>query len=152
MSAHPSNSSAGPDAWEYSVGVPHDPRGCRIARETVRAILDAHELPELAYPAQLLSSEILTHAYLFSRGEAQLRMSWTTRTLRLAVWAADPKPGAPQEWRLDGDDGDRPARGLYLVQMLADSWGHYPLAVEGCEMDGKVTWCEVSRDSVLVPC
>jgi anti-sigma regulatory factor (Ser/Thr protein kinase) len=137
----PSSCSPDPQAWAYSVCVPHDARAGRVARAAVRAALEVHELPELIDRAVLVGSELLANALVHTDGEAQLRMKWAGERLRLTVWDTSPK--LPDVKAVE--EGSESGRGLYLVQMLADRWGYYPLPVTLVGVESKVTWCELSR-------
>ncbi|MDJ0347073.1 ATP-binding protein [Streptomyces sp. H10-C2] len=112
-----------------------------MARATVRAVLDAHELPELTDRAQLLSSEMVTNAYLYSDGEARLRLKWCWGVLRLAVWDTSPRP---PRLRCAAEDAEY-GRGLYLLEVCADRWGHYPIATSLFGTRSKVIWCELAK-------
>ncbi|MEU8892443.1 hypothetical protein [Streptomyces sp. NPDC048442] len=48
--------------WQYELNFPCAPRGPRIARMTLCAILKAHGLTELAERAELLVSELATNS------------------------------------------------------------------------------------------
>ena len=141
MTVIPSSCSPDPEAWAYSVCVPHDARAGRVARAAVRAALEVHELPELIDRALLVGSELLGNALVHTGGEAQLRMKWAGERLRLTVWDASPKP---PDFRAVGTSSES-GRGLHLVQVLADRWGYYPLPVSLVGVESKVTWCELGR-------
>ncbi|WP_248844987.1 hypothetical protein [Streptomyces griseorubiginosus] len=46
--------------WVYEIHLPCDPRGPRIVRGTLRAVLHAHGIGELADKAELLTCELAT--------------------------------------------------------------------------------------------
>jgi len=66
-----------PPTWAYALQLPHDPRAARaarIARATVRAVLAGHGMDQLADPAELLVSELVTNAYRHAGSAATLRL------------------------------------------------------------------------------
>lgn len=134
--------------WEYTLHIPHDARAIGIARSTLHAVLVRHGLAELLDTAVLLASELLTNAYLHSRGPASLRLRWKDGVLRLGVWDSDPTPPAPA----DPADPAAPAveggRGLHLVRACADDWGWFLLGDDIFGARGKYVWCDlgIKRD------
>ncbi|MFE2064558.1 ATP-binding protein [Streptomyces sp. NPDC059467] len=138
------------DTWVYALRLPHDPRAARVARMTVRSVLDSHGRSEVRDAVQLLTSELVTNAYLYAGGPVSLRLTaLADGRLRVAVWDGHPRVPAP----FGEPPGDRvppaPAdaqggRGLYLVQEYADRWGGWSL--ESGPLDrgaGKLLWFEV---------
>ncbi|MFJ9154240.1 ATP-binding protein [Streptomyces sp. NPDC102270] len=99
---------------------------------------------------ELLTSELVTNAYLHTKGPAPLRLTALGEgRLRVGVWDSHPYIPAPFA-RHPGDRvppapaGDLGGRGLFLVQELADSWGGWSL--EDGLLDrgaGKLLWFEV---------
>ncbi|CAL9509439.1 hypothetical protein SUDANB6_03614 [Streptomyces sp. enrichment culture] len=122
-----------PDTWVYALRLPHDPRAARVARMTVRAVLDGHGRRELLDTVELLASELVTNAYRHTGGPCSLRLTALgDGRLRVGVWDSHPHVPAP----FAGPPGDRavPAppgagggRGLHLVREYADSWGAWSL-------------------------
>ncbi|MDX3574851.1 ATP-binding protein, partial [Streptomyces sp. ID05-47C] len=120
------------DTWVYALRLPHDPRAAQVARMTVRAVLKGHGRGEVLEVVQLLASELVTNAYLHTKGPASLRMTaLSDGRVRVGVWDSHPYIPAP----FAKPPGDRvpPAdvdceggRGLYLVQEYADWWGGWP--------------------------
>ncbi|MFC0598470.1 ATP-binding protein [Streptomyces palmae] len=134
--------------FEYTLHVPHDLRAVRVARASLRSVLVAHELPELIDRAQLLASELLTNALVHSKGEADLRVTWSDeQRLRLMVWDRSPAPlvirdpDAEDAEDADGESG----RGLHLLTALADTWSTFPLKGELWGAAAKIVWCEIGR-------
>ncbi|MFD8386454.1 ATP-binding protein [Streptomyces sp. NPDC059679] len=127
--------------FEYCLHVPHDPRAVRVARASLRTALTAHELPELIERAELLASEMLTNAIVHAEGEADLRVKWSAERLRMTVWDTSAAPPNRREIHVDSECG----RGLQLLELLADSWNHFPLTGELWGPASKVVWCEISR-------
>lgn len=64
-----------PDTWVYALRLPHDPRAARVARMTVRSVLDSHGRPEVRDTVELLTSELVTNTYLHTKGPASLRLT-----------------------------------------------------------------------------
>ncbi|MEU1668750.1 ATP-binding protein [Streptomyces sparsogenes] len=127
--------------FEYSLHIPHDPRAVRVARASLRTALTAHELPELIERAELLASEMLTNAIVHTGGEADLRLKWYAERLRMTVWDTSSTPPGLRKVGADSEGG----RGLHLLELLADSWNHFPLNGELWGPASKVVWCEISR-------
>lgn len=127
--------------FAYGFHIPRDPRAVGVTRTSLRAALTAHGVPELIDRAQLLASELLTNALLHGCGEAELRLTWTPATLRIAV--RDTGPGLPQA-ATPQDDGEH-GRGLYLLAVLADRWDYFCLSRDPySKQPSKVVWCEIS--------
>ncbi|MEV7866802.1 ATP-binding protein [Streptomyces sp. NPDC088124] len=80
--------------WAYTLQLPPDPRAPGIARGTVRNVVQAHRLAELADTAELLASELVTNAYRHAPGPYALRIrALEPHRLRVGVW--DSNPGIP---------------------------------------------------------
>jgi anti-sigma regulatory factor (Ser/Thr protein kinase) len=138
------------DTWVYALRLPHDPRAARVARMTVRSVLESHGRPEVLDAVELLTSEMVTNTYLHTNGPASLRLTaLADGRLRVGVWDSHPRVPAP----FGRPPGDRvplaPAnaeggRGLRLVQEYADSWGGLPLGDGPFDRRaGKLLWFEV---------
>ena len=140
-----------PDTWAYALRLPHDPRAARVARMTVRAALTGHGRGEALDAIELLTSELVTNAYLHTHGPASLRLTaLADGRLRVGVWDGHPCIPAPfgepprNSVRPAGPDSEK-GRGLHLVQEYADSWGGWPIG-DGGPLDrgaGKLLWFEV---------
>lgn len=118
----------------YTLRLPRDPRSPGVARATLRAVLGAYDLAELAPTAELLASELATNAVraktTYGR-DIGMGIELTGAGLRLEV--SDSGDGKP-ELRCAGDEHVC-GRGLALVDALADDWGVAPR--DGV---GKVVW------------
>ncbi|MET9292089.1 ATP-binding protein [Streptomyces sp. NPDC003077] len=139
--------------WAYTLQLPHDPGSARIARAIVRALLDHYNLDELTATATLLTSELVTNAYLHSNGPASLRVrGLSPDRLRISVCDTNPVIPAPFDrppvdllgpcgtsLALDAESG----RGLLLVRLCAANWGGYALGEELFGMAGKLLWFEL---------
>ncbi|WP_315904007.1 ATP-binding protein [Streptomyces fulvoviolaceus] len=152
----PPSKPAESPSWSYALHLPYDPRAARIARRTLRTVLDEHGMAELADSAELLTSELVTNAYQHSNGPAALRMSpLDGQRLRLSVW--DTNPHIPPPF----DRGScRPVavpavaesgRGLFLVCHYAQAWGSWPLGDDLFGQGGKLLWCELGIPVTSVP-
>ncbi|WP_256640336.1 MULTISPECIES: ATP-binding protein [Streptomyces] len=139
-----------PDTWVYALRLPHDPRAARVARTTVRAILNGHGRAEVLDSVELLTSELVTNSYRHSGGPASLRLiALADGRIRVGVWdghAHIPAPFAePPRHRVTPPPADAEnGRGLLLVQRYANSWGG--LTLEDGPLDrgsGKLLWFEV---------
>jgi anti-sigma regulatory factor (Ser/Thr protein kinase) len=125
--------------WAYTLQLPHDPRAPGIARCTLRAVLRAHHMAEVTETAELLTSELVTNAHLYSAEPCEFRLgAREPHRLRLSVWDANPEIPAPFKGTLDPVDPEAEnGRGLHLVQLCADRWGAHPL-----KHGGKLLWVE----------
>ncbi len=129
------------DTWSYELRFPRDPRGPKIARVTLRAVLACHALGELAERAEVLASELTTNSLCHTAGPASVTLDWLHPALRVTVWDSSPKvPGPPNSAPHSDAEG---GRGLFLLGALADRWG-------GCAIDdgpwgpgGKSMWFEL---------
>ncbi|MGX5186107.1 ATP-binding protein [Streptomyces avermitilis] len=141
-----------PDTWVYALRLPHDPRAARVARMTVRATLSGHGMGEVVDVVELLTSELVTNAYRYTKGPASLRLTALGGgRLRVGVWDSSPHIPAP----FDRPPGDcvpcAPVdavggRGLFLVQEYADWWGGWRLGDDQLGHGaGKLLWFEVGR-------
>jgi len=99
---------------------------------------------------KLLTSELVTNAYLHSEGPASLRLTALGNgRLRVGLWDGCPHVPPP----FDRPTGDRvplvppdseTGRGLYLLQQYADAWGGRPLGGNLLGRGGgKLLWFEV---------
>ncbi|MFE0492036.1 ATP-binding protein [Streptomyces jietaisiensis] len=144
-----------PDTWVYALRLPHDPRAARVARMTVRAALHGHGMREVLDTVELLTSELVTNAYLHGKGPSSLRLTALgDGRLRVGLWDRCPRIPPP----FDRPTGERvplvppdseTGRGLYLVQRYADAWGGWPLGGDLLGRGaGKLLWFEVGRRAV----
>jgi anti-sigma regulatory factor (Ser/Thr protein kinase) len=147
VTVSPEKSDASP-SWVYALQLPHDPLAPRVARVTLRAVLNGHGMARIADTAELLASELVTNAYRHSGGPAMLRLrALGGGRLRVSVWDADPhipppfdKPhGTLRPVPAEADGG----RGLFLVCHFADAGGGYALGDDLFGRSGKLLWCEV---------
>ncbi|MGC5012421.1 ATP-binding protein [Streptosporangium sp. DT93] len=130
------------------------PAAASRAREFTRARLDRWGLAELTDACVLVVSEMTTNAITVTRATRAaeacpivLRLRVTAEGLFAEVWdgcGGTPEPADP------GED-DESGRGLRLVGMCTDEWGHYPAPGGGKVVFGRwslpVTW----RCPVLAP-
>lgn len=85
--------------WTYTLQLPQDPRAPGVARATLRNVLRVHGMRELTETAELLASELVTNAYLYSSGPYSLRLRDAGRSrVRMSVWDTDPHIPAPFRW------------------------------------------------------
>ncbi|WP_089101981.1 ATP-binding protein [Streptomyces hyaluromycini] len=133
-------------SWNYTLHLPHDPRAPAIARGTLRLILAAHEMPELAPTAALVAAELLANAHCHTKGPYALRLrSAEPGRLRVAVWDTDPHvpPGFSNASAQPPPPDAEHGRGLPLVRACADTWGASRLH----EL-GKLLWAECGGGAV----
>lgn len=132
------------------------PEAVPCARLHARLITAEWGLSELADPAELIVSELLTNAIRVSGGltgwreggrrvpgapPVRLRLGSDRRQLMIQVWDADHRLPGPAE--AAGPEAGS-SRGLLLVTALSAAWGAFvPEA-----MTGKVTWAIVGPDTI----
>jgi len=134
-------------SWAYTLQLPHDPRAPGIARATLRSVLAAYGLTELMPTAELLASELLTNAHLYTKGPYALRIRSTEPDrLRVAVWDTDPRVpagfGQQDASVVVPDQEAEGGRGLPRMRACADSWGVSVLRELGASRGGKLLWAE----------
>jgi PAS domain S-box-containing protein len=109
-------------------------RAVRRAVEDTLVDLESHE--ELVDDLMVAVSELVTNALLHAGSGIRLRVKALPTWVRVEVF--DASPHLPRSVGQEGVAAT--GRGLRLVAELVDRWG---AEVEG---EGKVVWCEVSRD------
>ncbi|MFJ3942848.1 ATP-binding protein [Streptomyces griseoaurantiacus] len=154
-----------PDTWVYALRLPHDPRAARVARMTVRAALHGHGMREVLDTVELLTSELVTNAYLHGKGPSSLRLTALgDGRLRVGLWDGCPRIPPP----FDRPTGERvplvppdseTGRGLYLVQRtptpgaagrsVGTCWGGVPESCCGSRW-GDVRWSTLCSRTVTV--
>ncbi|MFJ5301522.1 ATP-binding protein [Streptomyces sp. NPDC088350] len=140
------------DTWTYALRLPHDPRAARVARMTVRTVLDTHGRHEVLDAVELLTSELVTNTYLHATGPASLRLT-ALADGRLRVGVRDSHPripapfgGPPRDSVPRAPTDAEGGRGLRLVQEYADCWGGWSLGDNLLDRGaGKLLWFEVGR-------
>ncbi|MET9297593.1 ATP-binding protein [Streptomyces sp. NPDC003077] len=128
------------EPWHYELGFPCDPRGPRIARTTLRAVLAEHGLTELTQRAELLASELTTNSVRHTKGPAAVRMHWLHPVLRVSVW--DMCPDLPKQRHpcADAEGG----WGLMILDVMADRWGGCAMGEGPFGPGGKTIWFELA--------
>jgi anti-sigma regulatory factor (Ser/Thr protein kinase) len=101
------------------------------ARDFVRHALDDWRLSELAWPASLVTSELVTNALQHSETVLDLTLSRVDTRLRIAVH--DHGGGAPViPTRSDADAATQQGgRGLQLIEAATLAWGVFPTRGHG---------------------
>jgi anti-sigma regulatory factor (Ser/Thr protein kinase) len=111
--------------------VPHYPSEVSRVRDAVTEQIVAWGLPEQAYAAQLIDSELVTNAIRYGTRPIALRL---IRNQSLICEVSDGTATSPRMRRAHTtDEGDR---GLFLVAQLAARWG------TRYTHDGKIIWAE----------
>lgn len=144
-------SPGGPDSegfWVYTLQLPRDERAVRVARVTLRAVLDSYDLGRAKDLAVLLASELVTNAMRHSDGPAWMRLSKRDESrIRIGVWDSDPTMPGPLLDCLDPPPsalGAEEDRGLLLVRHCAEAWGAHLLPT------GKLLWFEVGAHTAWI--
>jgi anti-sigma regulatory factor (Ser/Thr protein kinase) len=131
-------------SWNYTLRLPRDPRSPGVGRATLRAVLSAHGISELAPTAELLAAELLSNAHRHTVGEYALRVLAVGGRLRVGVWDRD--------WRVPvgfGGGDVRPVdldaecgRGLQLVRACSEGRGVSVWSDLGVSHGGKLLWVD----------
>jgi anti-sigma regulatory factor (Ser/Thr protein kinase) len=98
--------------------------GVSVSDETVETI-------------ELLASEVIANAVLYSAAPCDVAVARADERLRVEV--TDTNPSLPSAV-VDAGPDDECGRGLLLVDALADAWGVQP------DPRGKVTWFEIAPE------
>ncbi|MEU6194428.1 SpoIIE family protein phosphatase [Streptomyces sp. NPDC047061] len=112
--------------------LPSDPAVVADARARVLARLEAWHLPDLAFTAELVVSELVTNAIRYGQPPVQLRL---IRGAALICEVSDGSGTAPHLRR--ARTYDEGGRGLLLVAQLAHRWGTRQ------QPGGKTIWAEI---------
>lgn len=128
------------------------PTAVPCARGHAQLVLAEWGLQELADPAELVVSELVTNGIRASRGLVGSRFGgrWSAgmppvrlwllsdyRTVLLQVWDGNNRMPARQELDPESEGG----RGLWLVEALSEDWG----AFQPEHASGKVVWAAVVK-------
>jgi anti-sigma regulatory factor (Ser/Thr protein kinase) len=134
----------GHGAWSRQLKLAAQPSAAQWARRVLRQTLRERQLDKISETALLLVSELVTNAVKASWNGAcrdhpnqpviALTLRLTDTSLLIEVWDADPGSPVLQEADLTAECG----RGLFLVDILGDGWGHR--VADG----GKVVWCKLA--------
>ncbi len=112
-----------------------EPPAVAQSRRTVRATLGGWGLSRLGETAELLTSELVTNALLYTEGPISVRLM-RDRTLLCEVY--DGSEAVPRlRVATEDDDG---GRGLHLVKELSNRWGTRRTTT------GKTVWFELRLD------
>ena len=130
------------DAWPFEAAVSHrlssDEPAVANARRLVTNHLRDWELPdELVSDVVLMTSELVTNAYVHGRPPIDVRLRRTPSELFVEV--QDRAAYRPRRRR--ARDDDEHGRGLQIVSVLADSWGSRATGA------GKSVWFSKSLDA-----
>lgn len=113
----------------------------RARRYVSTALLRLFISPEVVETAVLIVSELVTNAFVHGRqGDVRLRIELTAGVLTLTV--ADQTPYAPLPTAVLADDDEENGRGLLLVELLSEKWGHRP--VGGNPDYGTAVWATLA--------
>ncbi|MCF2531118.1 ATP-binding SpoIIE family protein phosphatase [Yinghuangia soli] len=118
--------------WEF----PADPACVSKARDLVTAQLTQWRLEELAFPTELVVSELVTNAVRYGGGPIKLRL---IRGSVLVCEVSDPSNTQPRLRRARSTDEG--GRGLFLVAQLTQRWG------SRYGQSGKTIWAEQALDT-----
>ncbi|MFJ7773154.1 ATP-binding protein [Streptomyces sp. NPDC097107] len=109
--------------WARSLPVRSSPKAARDwALGHLKTLDWTDSAPQTVDDVLLTVSELVTNAHVHARSHAQLVMTWDGQCLHVAVHDASrelPTPRPPSGQRLGG-------RGMFLVDVLADSWEARP--------------------------
>lgn len=108
-------------------------QACRWARELAGETCQRWGLPELAGPARLVLSELVTNAVRHANTEMDVTLTLRRPYLHLAVADGSRDPVRPRRPTTTAEGG----RGLLLVRELTQRWGSLPART------GKVVWARL---------
>jgi hypothetical protein len=111
-----------------------EPGAPRHARRLVNEACSRWSLPEVAGPASLVASELVTNAVEHAATPMTLRISRRDRYVHIAVRDGSPVEPALRRPLVTESGG----RGLLLISSVATHWGSLP-----CR-DGKVVWATLA--------
>lgn len=114
---------------------PGDASSAPSARRFAADVLNAWDLGALVDTARLLLDEIITNAVQHTVGDVRVRLARDAWRLRVEV--TDHSNRLPDMRPMDPDSEN--GRGLFIVETLADRWGH-----ETMDTGGKIVWFELS--------
>ncbi|GAA3379583.1 SpoIIE family protein phosphatase/ATP-binding protein [Streptomyces sannanensis] len=114
--------------------VPSDPAAVPRVRADVTVRLETWGLDEVAFPAELIVSELVTNAIRYGAQPIRLRLLYDCDSLICEV--ADGSSTSPHLRRAAATDEG--GRGLFLIAQFAQSWGTRYTA------RGKIIWAEQS--------
>ncbi|GAB3201503.1 hypothetical protein GCM10027062_23950 [Nocardioides hungaricus] len=117
------------------IELPDDLSSVADARRFVRQRLREWGIGEPVDDALLVVSELAANALTHAHSSYSIRLSATSRVLRIEVDDAGAGTPEPQPLTDDGEHG----RGLHLVDALAVSWG-----MESAVSGGKRVWAELA--------
>ena len=116
--------------------LPHTPEAPGLARRYVTSRSGAWP-DDLVDLIVLLTSELVTNAFVHGAGPIELLLLEDGGRLRVEVGDGEPRlpdgPGKPTEHDVSG-------RGLMILDRLADRWGSHPRRTP----PGKVVWFELT--------
>ncbi len=126
-----------------TTSLPADVRSPGLARRHVAAAVTAAGLTDYLDEALLLVSELVTNAVLHAGTAAELRLDTTGPGLRVEV--VDSTPGSALLAPREASDSREGGRGLYLLDMLATTWGTTHTAT------GKSVWFQLGGTVPVAP-
>lgn len=113
----------------------------RVARQTLRAVLEGRYLADFVDTSCLLATEIVSNALLYTGGPVHMRFSGHRCGLRVSVVDQGVRPGRPGPALRMAADDDEGGRGLQLVETCANRWGMGP----GPDGIGTCVWFELDE-------
>jgi anti-sigma regulatory factor (Ser/Thr protein kinase) len=132
-----------PAAASAGITLPRAASAVSEARQYVTSALpDLCVRPDAVEDAELITSELVTNAFRHGRkGAVRLLIDLRDGTLTLTV--ADQTPYLPLPSAAPATDRDESGRGLFLVEALAEKWGHRPVA--GNPACGTAVWATLAE-------
>ncbi len=131
-----------PTAHQRRLELPPDPQAAAQARSAVASTLRLWGLEHLAFPVQLITSELVTNAVRHAGTPVGLLLRLGRGGVRVAVHDGDPT--LPEVVEGPGDLDREGGRGLFLVAATAQRWG----CLSGTH--DKIVWAEVAPDQSRV--
>jgi anti-sigma regulatory factor (Ser/Thr protein kinase) len=113
------------------VVLPADATAPRVARAFLAEACCGRHEAAVVEEAQLLVSELVTNAIRYGAPPVELQVRCAGED-RLQIRVRDSDPGVPTP--RDADEDAEGGRGLMLVDLVSDAWGHED------DLDGKAVW------------
>jgi anti-sigma regulatory factor (Ser/Thr protein kinase) len=110
-------------------------QACTLARNAVREFCSTRDLADVAYDAELLTSEVVSNAIRHSDGMLTVLLVCANNTIAVAV--SDNNPHVPSLPAAAPDVLAESGRGLTVLSNIAGDWGMSPGS------GGKTVWFRV---------
>ncbi|WP_181800155.1 ATP-binding protein [Streptomyces ipomoeae] len=129
-------------SWNYTLRLPRDLRSPGVARATLRAVLDAHDLSQHTATAELLATELLTNAHEHTNHEYALGVLEVGGRLLVAVGDRDRRVPPGFKGGVPAGPNAEWGRGLQLVRACSEYRGVSVFGESAAPWGGKLLWVD----------